>query len=197
MLEAAATVIERDGVEALTMRRIAAELQASPMALYRHVRDKDQLLVALLDRLAPRRAEQPLPSDPAARVLVVCRLMRDALAQHSWVVAVLAKGDLIAPSVLWMIDEILAGLLACGLDEAQAVAGYRAIWQFTVGELVLAQGLAQLDRPPFVLAVLEGVDARELPTLAAVASLWRSTRGSDAYDVGLAAMLNGLLRADS
>ncbi len=182
-----------EGAEALTMRRIAEELGASTMALYRHVQDKDELLVALLDRSAARVPRGSLPVEPRARLLAVCRVMRDGLAEHPWVVGILAKGDLIAPSVLWMIEEIIANLLACGMNEAQAVASYRAIWQFTVGELVIAQGIAELARPPFVLTVLEGVDPRELPTLAAVAPLWRRARGGDGYDDGVAALVNGLL----
>jgi hypothetical protein len=52
VVAAARTVIEQEGVDALSMRRVAEQLGSSPMALYRHVRDKDQLLVLLLDALA-------------------------------------------------------------------------------------------------------------------------------------------------
>jgi AcrR family transcriptional regulator len=193
VLDAAEAIIDREGIEALTMRRVAEELGGSAMALYRHVRDKDELLVELLDRLAARLSRPSLPADPKARLLAVWRLLHDGLAEHQWVVGVLAKGDLIAPSVLWMIDEILAASVACGFSHEQAVAAYRTVWQFTVGELVISQGLAELDRPPFVLAILEGVDARELPTLAAVGGLWRAAREGDSFDEGLVALVDGLL----
>lgn len=175
------------------MRRVGEQLGASTMALYRHVRDKDELLVALLDRLAPRVPRPSLPADPRARLLAICRLMHDGLAEQPWVVGVLAKGDLIAPSILWMIEEILAAFVACGLSHDQAVAGYRTVWQFTVGELTIAKGLAELERPPFVLGVLEDVDAREHPTLAAVSGHWRRAREAHGYDDGLAALVDGLL----
>ncbi len=197
VLDAAASIIAEEGVEALTMRRVAARLGTAPMSLYRHVRDKDDLLVALLDRLAPAEDRAGLPAQPRARVLAACRLMRDALAEHPWVVEVLARGDLIAPSVLWLVDEIVAGLLACGLDEAAAVAGYRAIWQFTVGELLLAHGAARLRRPPHLLAQLEDADAGELPALASVAPRWRTARTADDYEHGLAALVDGLREAAS
>jgi hypothetical protein len=122
--------------------------------------------------------------------------MHDGLAQYGWVVDVLAQGDLIAPEILWLMEEIVAGLLACGLSEPQAADGYRAIWQYTVGELIVRRGLertAALGRPPFVVGVLTGVDPERLPALASLAPYWAPARGRDAYDIGLTALLDGLL----
>jgi AcrR family transcriptional regulator len=200
VVSAARTVVERDGVDALTMRRVAQELDSSPMAIYRHVRDKDQLLVLLLDRLAAELPKPRLPPQPRARLQRACRAMRDGLAEHSWVVDVLAGGDLIAPSILWLMEEIVAGFVACGLSHAQAADGYRAVWQFTVGELMVRRGLdrtAALGRPPFVLGVLTSVDPRKLPTLAALAPYWAPARGKDSFDIGLTALLDGLIAKTS
>jgi len=52
VVAAAGTIVAGEGIDALTMRRGADQLGSSPMWIYRHVRDKDELLVALLDRLA-------------------------------------------------------------------------------------------------------------------------------------------------
>lgn len=196
VITAAAAIVAREGVEKLTMRVVADELGSSPMSIYRHVRDKDELLVLLLDRLAAELPRPRLPRDPRARLLKACRVMRDGLAAHPWVVDVLAGGDLIAPSILWLLEEIVASFVACGLTHAQAADGYRAVWQFTIGELIVRRGLdrvATLNRPPYVLEVLTSVDPRELPTLAALASHWASARQRDSYDIGLEALVDGLL----
>jgi AcrR family transcriptional regulator len=178
------------------MRRVATELDASPMAIYRHVADKDELLVLLLDRLAAELPRPSLPSDPRERVLAACRVMRDGLAQYPWIVDVLAGGDLIAPSILWLIEEIVAGLHACGLDPAQCADGYRAIWQYTVGSLIVQRGIdevAQLGRPPYVMRVLTSVDPEQLPALAALAPHWSAARERDSYELGLEPLIAGLL----
>jgi AcrR family transcriptional regulator len=178
------------------MRRVATELDVSPMAIYRHVADKDELLVRLLDRLASELPRPILPADPRERVLAACRVMRDGLAQYPWIVDVLAQGDLIAPSILWLIEEIVAGLYACGCSHAQAAAGYRAIWQYTVGSLIVQRGIdeiAKLARPPYVVRVLMSVDPEQLPTLAALAEHWAGTREQDSYDLGLEPLIAGLL----
>jgi AcrR family transcriptional regulator len=196
IVDAAQSIVAAGGIDALTMRRVAAELDASPMAIYRHVADKDELLVALLDRLAAELQRPVLPTDPRARVLAACRVMRDGLAAYPWIVDVLAQGDLIAPSILWLIEEIVAGLHACGCSYAQAAAGYRAIWQYTVGSLIVARGIdeiAKLRRPPYVVGVLMNVDPQQLPTLAALAPYWAGARDQDSYELGLEPLVAGLL----
>jgi AcrR family transcriptional regulator len=178
------------------MRRVATELDASAMAIYRHVADKDELLVLLLDRLATELPRPPLPDDPRERVLAASRVMRAGLAEYPWIVDVLAQGDLIAPSSLWLIEEIVAGLHACGLTHAQSAAGYRAIWQYTVGSLIVQRGIdeiAKLNRPPYVMRVLTTVDPDQLPTLAELAPHWAGARDRDSYELGLEPLVAGLL----
>jgi AcrR family transcriptional regulator len=178
------------------MRRVATELGGAPMSLYRHVRDKDELLVLLLDQLAAELPRPQLPSEPRARVQAACRTMRDGLAQHPWIVDVLAGGDLIAPSILWLMEEIVAGFVASGLSHTEAADAYRAVWQFTVGELIIRRGLdrvAELGRPPYVLGVLTTVDPEQLPTLAAISGHWAKARATDSYDLGIGALIDGLL----
>jgi hypothetical protein len=112
------------------------------------------------------------------------------------VVDVLAAGDLIAPSILWLMEEIVSAFVACGLSHARAAGAYRAVWQFTVGELIVQRGLdrmAALGRKAFVLEVLTSVDRRTLPTLAALSPYWAPSREHDSYDAGLRALLDGLL----
>ncbi len=194
----AAAIVGAEGIDALTMRRVASELRASPMAIYRHVADKDELLVALLDRLAATVPRPAMPADPRERVLAACRAMRDGLAMYPWVVDVLAQGDLIAPSILWVLEEIVAGLVACGLSHERAADGYRAIWQYTVGCLIIERGvqrLAALRRAPFVLQVLTSVDPEVHPTLATLAPYWASARDRDGYELGLGPLIDGLLVA--
>jgi len=179
------------------MRQVAHELGSSPMAIYRHVRDKDELLVLLLDQLAAELPRPHLSREPRRRLHQACRAIHDGLAANEWVVDVLAQGDLIAPSILWLVEEIVAALVRLGCSESEAADGYRAIWQFTVGELIIRRGLqrtAALGRAPFVVGVLTSVDPDELPTLAALAPYWAPARRRDSYDIGLSAMLDGLTR---
>src|SRR5215468_7082343 len=71
VLDAAVTLLDAEGVEALTMRRLASELGVSAMAPYRHVGSKDELLMVLVDRLAARLVYPPRPQDPKGAMLVL------------------------------------------------------------------------------------------------------------------------------
>ena len=154
------SVVAGDGIEALTMQRVATQLGASPMAIYRHVADKDELLVLLLDRLAARVPRPAMPADPRERVLAACRTSMTASPRTPGRRrARSGRPDRsVDPGAL---EEIVAGLIACGLDNDQAVDGYRVIWQYTVGTLIVQRGIAEvaaLGRPPYVLQVLTSVD---------------------------------------
>jgi AcrR family transcriptional regulator len=175
------------------MRGVARELRSSPMAIYRHVRDKDELLVLLLDRLADRLPRPALPDDPRARLMTLWRVLYDGLDERPWVVEVLVKGHLMARSVLWVMEEIVAAFVAAGLTNREAAAAYRTVWQLTVGALTIRHGLARTaasGRPRFQQSLLAGVDPAELPALAAAAPHWSSRWD---YDEDLAAVLRGLL----
>lgn len=197
MVAAAEDVVARDGVDALTMRRVAQELGSSTMALYRHVCDRDELLGLLLDRAAAKLPRPRLPRDPRRRLLVLFKFLYDGLDRSPWVVRVLVNGDLMAPSVLWLIEEIVAAFVAAGMTPEQAAEAYLTIWRFTVGELVIGQATAsqtaKLNRKPRQLTLLSNVDPDELPTLAALTGYWPKARTRKSYQARAAKILDGLL----
>jgi len=197
IVTAAAAVIAREGMARFTIQRLADELHSSPMAIYRHVRDKDHLIVLVLDKLVRDLPQPDMPADPRDRVLLAFHVIRDGLMQHPWVVEILSAGDLMAPAVLWLMEAIVSGFVACGLSLEQAAAAYRMLWRFTVGDLVIRDATArrtrQLNRQPFQLAVLEGAPAHELPTLAAARQYWSSARARDTYAEDLRQLVDGLL----
>ncbi|MEV6558898.1 TetR/AcrR family transcriptional regulator [Nocardia sp. NPDC051756] len=196
ILLVAQEIVESGGIDALTMRAVAERLSSSPMAIYRHVRDKDELLLLLLDRVAATLERPELPADPRQRLIVLWRFLHDELAAHPWVVGVLAGGDLAGRSILWLVEEILQAFLACGLTAEQAGAAYRTVWQYTVGVLTIRIAMARttsdLDRPTFQTAMIAAADPGQTPAIAAFAGEW--PHAFDNYDFGLNALLDGLIR---
>ncbi|QXJ20441.1 TetR/AcrR family transcriptional regulator [Actinomadura graeca] len=197
---AAGRIVEAEGPGRLTMRRLATEVGSTPMALYHHVRDKEELLVLLLDDYAARMARRPeLPDDPRERVVVVASAMRDTLADVPWVVEVLTADDLLAESALWYAEHIVDGLVGCGLTPERAVHGYRAIWYYTAGELLVRAAAgrrrARDDRPTYRERVFAALDPAELPRLAALAGRWAPLTAEDTYLDGLRALVGGLVEA--
>src|SRR5689334_7391799 len=88
VLETAIRLLDAEGVDALTMRRLAGELGVSAMAPYRHVGSKDELLMVLVDRLAARLVYPPRPRDPKGAMLVLWSTHYESVAELPWVAAV-------------------------------------------------------------------------------------------------------------
>lgn len=182
----------------LTMRRLATEVGSTPMALYHHVRDKEELLVLLLDDYAVRALRRPeLPADPRERVVVAATAIHGALAACPWIVEVLTADDLMSKSALWFVEQIVDGLVEGGLSPDRAVHGYRAIWYYTAGEIVVrrtaARRRAEDDRATYREEVFSGLDPEELPRLAQTADRWAPLTAEDTYRDGLEALVEGLL----
>ncbi|WP_063057935.1 TetR/AcrR family transcriptional regulator [Nocardia sienata] len=194
VVAAAEQIVESEGIEALTMRRVADRLSSSPTAIYRHVRDKDEMLLALLDEVAGELGRPDLPEDPRQRLVVLWRLLYGTLAARPWVVGVLVGKDLASRAILWVVEEILQAFVACGLDREQAASAYRAVWQFTVGVLTIRSGSdrARSEAGRFGQAsVVIEADSELTPTIAALAADW--PHPWENYEYGLTALLDGLI----
>jgi AcrR family transcriptional regulator len=192
VLDTALGLLDAEGVEALTMRRLASELGVSAMTPYRYVGSKDELLMVLVDRLAARLVYPPRPRDPKAAMLVLWSTIYDSLAEHTWVPEVLARRRMMAPSVLDAIEEIHAALRDAGLSINAAVRAYRLMWNFTLGALLVRAGASAESRSQ--QRELRGApDPDRYPMLAAAATAWAAAHDRDTYHDDLAALIDGLL----
>jgi AcrR family transcriptional regulator len=82
ILEAALAVVDRDGLEALSMRRLGAELGADPMAAYHHVGDKDRLHAGIAELLWEEVARPSAGDDPIEALRTLARSLRDLFRRH-------------------------------------------------------------------------------------------------------------------
>jgi AcrR family transcriptional regulator len=200
ILEAARAILDRDGWEKLTVRRLAAELGVGATTLYHHVRDKDDLLVQLLEHYAGQLPRPELPADPRERIIAAATVMHDSLAAWPQAVEVLTADDLLGESALWMVEAIVGGAIACGRTPDEAVELYRTVWYYTVGEILVrarAGRRAAEDRPRYRDTVFGGLDASRFPSLAAVGDRWPELTARDTYARGLRAFVDGLLAQES
>jgi AcrR family transcriptional regulator len=134
VIAAAIALADRQGLETLSMRSLAAELGVVPMALYKHVRDKDDLVGGMIDAVveaypAPGPAEG-WRSRIRARVLGA----RAALLAHPWVRGAIESRRTRTPAVLAHMDAVAGELIAGGLTvdlahHAMHALGHR-IWGF-------------------------------------------------------------------
>lgn len=200
ILHGARRIIDRDGWQKLTIRRLAAEIGVGATTIYHHVRDKDDLLVQVLDYYADQIERPRLPEDPRERVVVAATTMHDAIAAWPQVAELLTADDLMGESALWMIDAIVGGAVECGCSPEQAAELYRSVWYYTIGEILIranAGRRAEDDRPRYRDTVFANLDASRYPNLAVLGKSWPRVTARDTYDRGLRALVDGLLAAQS
>ncbi|WIV57176.1 TetR family transcriptional regulator [Amycolatopsis nalaikhensis] len=200
ILEAARAILDREGWEKLTVRRLAAELGVGATTLYHHVRDKDDLLIQLLEHHAGRLPRPELPADPRERVVAAATVMHDSLAEWPQVVEVLTADDLLGESALWMVEAIVGGALDCGLSPEHAVDLYRGIWYYTAGEVLIrarAGRRAGENRPRYRDSVFADLDPERFPSLAVLGGRWPELTARDTFARGLRALVDGSLAQES
>jgi AcrR family transcriptional regulator len=197
ILTAAREILEREGWEKLTIRRLAAELGVGATTLYHHVQDKEDLLVQVLDYYAEQIPRPDLPTDPRARIITAATVMHDELAARPWAAELLTADDVMGESALWMVEAILDGARECGCTPPQAVDLYRNVWYYTIGEILVRahshHRRATDERPTYRDTLFGDLDATRLPNIAAVANHWPELTARDTYAKGLEAFVNGLL----
>lgn len=120
----------------------------------------------------------------------------DELDARPWVVEVLSRGDLYAPSIRWAVEEILAGLIALGLSPAAAVDGYLTVWRYLVGTLIIRHrtiaATSTLDREPVQTSSMRGADAADFPLIAQTGTYWPRARANFDFGNGVRAIVAGL-----
>ncbi len=145
IVEAAVRLLDRDGLAALSMRRLAEELGTGAASLYWHVGSKDGLLDLVLDRLI---GEQEVP-DPDPRrwqeqLKDVARGQRRISLRHPYIVRISIGRIPMGPNALRLSERVLAIMRAGGLPPRLAVQGYllliATVNGFTVDETGVDDG---------------------------------------------------------
>ncbi|MDI2124591.1 TetR/AcrR family transcriptional regulator [Yinghuangia seranimata] len=196
ILAAARRLIDRDGWEKLTIRRLAAELGIGATTLYHHIRNKDDLLVLMLNQYTAELGRPTLPSDPRDRIVAAATAMRDALASWPWAAEILTADGfvgLLDENALWMVEAIVAGADDYGCTPAQSVDVFRGIWYYTVGEVLVRANTARRRAQDPDRVFSEAFDPEKLPHLAAVFDRWAQFAQRDTYPEGLRIFVDGML----
>lgn len=190
VVAAALELVDASGADALTMRALARRLGVDPMAVYRHVRDKDDLLGAMCDVVV---GELP-PLDPSApwepQVRTLALGLHTAVVRRPALLPVLASAP-VTPVSLVAAQRAIALLVAAGASEETATSAFSVVFSYVVGAALVAVA----DAPPAAdqAALLTG--ARELlgqddaPHLPAAAGLMQQP---DDLERGLDLLLAGI-----
>jgi AcrR family transcriptional regulator len=135
VVEAALALVDADGLSKLSMRKVAASLDVEAMSLYRHVKNKADLLDGLHEHLVSQVQLAPLP-DGLEAVGVLARRFRRVLFDHPRAVPLLATRPATTQGALAVVEAGIEVLVSRGWSEEDAVDAFQAVFSFVVGHAV-------------------------------------------------------------
>lgn len=200
VLQSALELVDAEGLDAVSMRRLAQRLGVDPMSLYNHVDDK----AAILDGIAELMLESVDVIDPGHDVRqgleTVARNFRAAMLAHPRAAPVVLERRTPSPVALAPMQVVLASMLASGIEAERAVSAFRAMLAFLVGALMRevrdAPGSCATD-PVEAHGRRRELEATGLPAIVATAPYISTIDHQKEFEFGLAMLLGSLCQPDS
>jgi AcrR family transcriptional regulator len=209
-------VADAEGFEAVTMRRVAVELDAGTMSLYHYVRSKDDLVALMDDALMAEALVPPdaLPSGWREALAAVARQTRTALLRHPWAPAALQSAQF-GPNAMRHFEQSLAAVAGTRLDGAAKIELLTVVDAYVLGNVMhtsealrrasmaaanpdvvnamIEFGMTQLRTGAFPeTAALAGDADPRVPPSEAAGPAMDAKRLDDQFELGLRATLDGL-----
>jgi TetR/AcrR family tetracycline transcriptional repressor len=188
-------LMDADGVRALTIRSLAARLGVAPMALYNHVRTKEEILDAAREHGLARLPGAGSPGIDDRpwwnRIREINLTFHRALREHPSLVTLLVAQPLGGQAPVGAAEAQLRVLVEAGFDPDDAARAHLTLLHYAIGSAAWTS--PRVEPPAVGRAVLERLPADRYPTLAALtAPLARASYDEDQYAYGLEMILVGL-----
>lgn len=201
VLAQALALVDAEGVEALTMRRLGQELGRDPMSLYRYAENRAALLDGVAELVLDELSLESDDPDWKGQLRRLAHDLRLLALQHPHVVPLLVTRPLSTPlglrplGTLRPLEQILSLLISAGFRPSDALHVYRAYYGFLYGHILneLQEFIVDPDESEALLRLgLHRLPVREFPRLRALAPELADYDGSAELDQGLDILLSGL-----
>ena len=206
VLVAALEIIDQDGVDALTMRRLGQALDRNPMGIYRHAADKDALLDGVVEQVLSELVIRHQPDtgeeqDWETTLRRTAHAFRQIALAHPHVVPLLVTRSMSGPlaqrplGTLRPFEELLEVFIAAGFDPHGALHATRLFTGFLYTHIQdeLQQRLDNPDETDDLLRLgLHRLPITQFPRLRSLATVLATYDGATELDEGLAIVLAGL-----
>ncbi len=199
-MAAAVELADEDGIEALSMRKLAQALGVEAMSLYHHVANKDELLDAMVDLVF---TEIDLPSADGPWMVEVrgrCTSLREVLLRHPWAVGRLDSRRTPGMATLVHHDAVIGCLRAGGFTVRKAALAFATLDAFVFGFVIQQLGLPMEpgeDTADLAAEILASAPTDALPHLAEMAAEYVALPGyefANEFEPGLDLILEALDR---
>ncbi|MEV4564077.1 TetR/AcrR family transcriptional regulator C-terminal domain-containing protein [Nonomuraea sp. NPDC049419] len=202
IVAAAVVLADAEGLDAVSIRRVATELGARTMTLYSYIERKEDLLALMADEIAAEaHADEPLPDDWREALLLLARLERALVRRHPWRVDLISQRVAVGPNGLRHVEQKLAAIGKLGVDRLTAWRILAAFNDYMTGFVIRetleraaprAAGISEAERAALAEPhVRELIAGGEFPLLGPM--IEHGVQGvDDNFERGLCWVLDGI-----
>lgn len=195
ILRTAVAIADAEGLESLSMRRVAAELDATPMALYNHVSSKDELLDGIAGQLLQEMDLSMIDvGDWAKAIKAGYTEFRRVLLAHPNLLPVVQRKTTLTPEAMRPIELALSLLRAAGFGPEEALQAHWVLTGYTMGHVVWQESSPLFDEQGAAEAARGRrrlLPADQFPYLVEVLPWLEACDMDGAYEFGLDALIEG------
>lgn len=209
VVRAAIALADAEGLDALSMRRVAETLQVSPMSLYTYVPSKAELVDLMLDRVAGEMGE-PAPADGGGwrqQLTLLCRQRWASAQRHPWIMHMGRRRPPLGPNVLARVEAMLHAIDGLGLSEMEMDQLISLVGDYVRGAVRAAIDAREIEQQTGMTdeqwwsmntPLLQGlVDPARYPTTVKIGEAYRSGRMTPPdhernFEFGLQRVLDGV-----
>ena len=191
ILETAVRFVDREGLEALSMRKLGAELGVEAMSLYNHVPNKEALLDGMVEVILGELEVPPRGEDWEERVREAYRAYRRLAHEHPNVFPLLVTRPPDTMDGVWLVEEFLKTLREAGFGPETALHAFRALSSFATGyAMAEIRGFAM--EPVEAHLGVRSLSAVEFPHITELDAYLEEVDRDAEFEFGLDLIFSGL-----
>ncbi len=197
IVAAGIALLDRDGADALSMRRLGQELGAGATSLYWHVKNKDQLLDLILDSVIGEVMDEIAPAEGwQDRLAELARAVRRVVVRHRHVAPLLGERPTLGPKALDAAEYTMAILRDAGFDDRTTSLASGALINYAAGFAMFesknpggAESPEAKAQAEAIMAYFRGLPPDRYPNMLAIAG--EHITDDDQFEYGLERLLDG------
>ena len=186
-------IVDAEGVDALSLRRLAEALGVTPMSIYWHVRDKAELLELVGQAVLAEIEIPPARGDWREQLTALHRAMLVGLRKHPNALDVLIGRARYGAAGVTMFERLLTILLDAGLTPAAAFDAYMILYEYLLGFAAVANRTPEfVDVQRQGVLYLRSLPADRFPSIGQVAPVIGRHSPEEQFEIGLAVVIEGI-----
>jgi AcrR family transcriptional regulator len=190
---AALELLDRDGLEALSMRRLADHLGVGTMTLYGYFRSKEELLDAVVDAAVAEREPYAVDGPWQEQIRQLMQGSRRSLGRHPGLVKVRADRPVLQPEALRFAETGMKILRSAGFSRSDAARAFRLLFTYVFGYVSFSPDEKAEEASRESRAATAALPPDEYPTLSESSEeLAEAMAGEETFDFGLDRIIDGL-----